>query len=98
MAKTFLSEDQASQYLKGRGLKVAPTTLRKKRCTGGGPEFQHFGPMPVYTPEGLDRWVDEKLTPPKRSSSDHGGIPGRRRGRPLGKKNAAKGEVAPAAE
>jgi hypothetical protein len=68
----FLSEPQAAAFLAELGLTVAPKTLRKLRCVGGGPSFVKFGRAPLYQPEALDRWVEEKLTPPKRSTSDNG--------------------------
>jgi len=82
MTSKFLNEQQASDYIgQMHGLKVAPRTLRKQRSTGGGPKFRHFGRWPVYTTEDLDDYVMAKLSEPKRSTSDAGGIPGRRRGR-----------------
>jgi hypothetical protein len=67
VSRTFLTEDKAEAYLAALGLTVAAKTLRKYRCIGGGPEFRRFGRTPVYEPEALDRWVEEKLTPPRRS-------------------------------
>ncbi|WP_245451768.1 hypothetical protein [Mesorhizobium waimense] len=48
----------------------APVTLRNLRLKGGGPEFHKFGGEVFYTPEGLDRWVEQKLSRPLRSTSE----------------------------
>ena len=69
MPLQFLGEEAASEYLKDRGIEVAPGTLAKYRCVGGGPAFREFGRKPLYEPPALDDWVDKRLSEPKRSSS-----------------------------
>src|SRR5262245_11901007 len=55
---------EASEYLlEVHGLKYAPSTLAKYACAGIGPLFQYFnGWIPIYTPAGLDRWVESYLS------------------------------------
>jgi hypothetical protein len=38
--------------------------------TGGGPPYQRFGNKAVYTQSNLDNWAEQKLTAPKRSTSE----------------------------
>ena len=70
MQQPFRTAKEASAYLAEKGLKVAPNTLGKYRVIGGGPKFRKFGRVPVYAQEDLDRWIDEKLTAPQRSTSE----------------------------
>src|SRR5262245_9474830 len=60
----------ASAFLAERGYKIAPATLNKMRCVGGGPEFELFGRRPLYTEKSLLEWVQARTTPPLRSTSD----------------------------
>jgi len=53
------------------GLKVAPKSLQKARCIGGGPEFIRFGTRVYYTPDALLAWANARLTAPMRSTSDN---------------------------
>lgn len=72
----YLSPREASDYLKGQGLFVAPRTLNKYRCVGGGPEFVKFGRAVRYSREALDAWRDAKLSPPRRNTSETAGARG----------------------
>jgi hypothetical protein len=59
-----LRRKDAAEYLELRwGIKIAPSTLAKWACTGGGPAFQHMNRTPLYSPVGLDAWALEKLGP-----------------------------------
>src|SRR5262249_12737301 len=60
---TRLDTRQASAFLAERGYKTAPATLNKKRCVGGGPEFELFGRRPLYTEKALLEWVQARTTP-----------------------------------
>jgi hypothetical protein len=63
----------ASQYLlETYGVKETAGTLNRKRCTGGGPEFEKYGRHALYTPPSLDQYVRGRLSGPKRSTSDPG--------------------------
>src|SRR5215475_3466101 len=68
-----LDTRQASDFLTERGYKTAPATLNKKRCVGGGPEFELFGRRPLYTETALLEWVQARTPPPLRSTSDPAG-------------------------
>ena len=59
--ETRLDTRQASDFLTERGYKTAPATLNKKRCVGGGPEFELFGRRPLYKEAALLEW--RKLAP-----------------------------------
>jgi hypothetical protein len=66
-----LRRREASEYLKEvHGLLEAPSTLAKKACLGGGPIFESFGRVPYYKPEALDRYAADRLSKPRRSTSD----------------------------
>jgi len=66
----FLDRKAAAQYLSERGLKIAPSTLAKLFCIGGGPPVRHFGRKPLYEPEALNAWAAARLSAPRRSSSE----------------------------
>jgi hypothetical protein len=60
----------AAEYLDLRwGITVAPQTLAKWACTGGGPEFQRLNRTPLYSPAALDAWAIKKLGKPVTSTS-----------------------------
>lgn len=70
LRKPRLRRKEASEYLKLKhGLTVAASTLAKFAVTGGGPAFQKFGRLPLYRPQDLDRWVNERLGEPVTSTS-----------------------------
>jgi hypothetical protein len=54
----------ASEYLELRwGITIAPSTLAKWACVGGGPDFQRMNRTPLYSLVGLDAWARQKLGP-----------------------------------
>ena len=54
----------ASEYLElVFGITVAPSTLAKYACVGGGPDFQRVNRTPLYPRESLDAWALSKLGP-----------------------------------
>jgi hypothetical protein len=54
----------AAEYLELRwGITVAPSTLAKWACIGGGPVFQRMNRTPLYSVVGLDAWARQKLGP-----------------------------------
>ena len=66
-----LTTRQASDYLLARhGVTVAPATLTKRRCVGGGPAFVRMLRAVYYAPAELDKWVDTQITASLRSTSD----------------------------
>ncbi len=41
-------------------LGLAPATLTKLRCIGGGPAYTKLGRAVVYSRDDLERWVAER--------------------------------------
>ena len=66
----YLTRREAAEYLTEGGFKISPNTLQKMATVGGGPTYQIFGIRSLYTPENLDAWVQEKLSAPRRSTSE----------------------------
>jgi hypothetical protein len=60
----------AAQWLTAHGVRRSPLTLRKRRCLGGGPRYRILNSKPFYTKDDLAAWVEERLSPPRHSSSD----------------------------
>jgi hypothetical protein len=72
--KPRLRRSEASTYLEHKhGLAVAPATLAKLACIGGGPAFHKAGRTPLYPREELDRWAVERLGRLLRNTSEVGG-------------------------
>lgn len=65
----YLTRAEAAGYLNERGLPITKNTLQKMATTGGGPVYRLFGTRTVYTASDLDAWVEQKLEPPRRSTS-----------------------------
>ena len=64
-------EIRASSYLQELGAPIAPATLRKKRCVGGGPEFfKSFGGRVFYRRHALNEWAESQRSAALRSTSD----------------------------
>lgn len=55
--------------LEKHGIPIALATLNKMATTGGGPAMRYAGRIPLYDIEDLDRWVQERLSQPVRSTS-----------------------------
>jgi hypothetical protein len=51
------------------GITVAPSTLAKYACVGGGPDFQRINRTPLYPRQALDAWALEKLGPVVKTTS-----------------------------
>lgn len=52
-SKRLLRTEQAAKYLK-----LSPSTLEKRRVTGGGPSYSVLGRVVVYDVEDLDAYVE----------------------------------------
>ena len=76
--RKFLRRKAAAAYLKENYGFGATATLAKLASVGGGPEMTYAGPIPLYTPNGLDTWAESRLSAPVRSTSE------RRRPAPAG--------------
>jgi hypothetical protein len=66
-----LRRREAAEYLAMRhGFGIAAATLAKLASVGGGPAFNRIGRTPFYPIDELDRWVEERIGPLVRSTSD----------------------------
>lgn len=52
------------------GIPVALRTLNKLASIGGGPVMQYSGRIPLYRPEDLDAWAEQRLSKPVRSTAE----------------------------
>jgi hypothetical protein len=66
----YLNRSEAATYCRERGLPVAPTTLAKLACIGGGPRFFRFGGRRVlYRVADLSEWILTRSAPLTRSTT-----------------------------
>ena len=73
--KPRLRRWEASEHLLTQhGIALAPATLAKLACLGGGPPFQKAGRVPLYPVNLLDEWANARLGAVVRSTAegDHG--------------------------
>lgn len=68
--KTFLNGREVAKLALQRGLRISHRTLAKYRTVGGGPDAHKFGRYVVYDIDVFDAWIDARLSPAQRSSSD----------------------------
>ena len=69
LRKPRLRRCEASKSLELRhGVILAPATLAKMACGGGGPAFQKMNRSPLYSTDELDRWVTARLSAPTRNT------------------------------
>lgn len=73
MEREFLRTPEAAEYLRTRYGIGNAKTLAKDRVRGGGPEFRKCGRAVVYPRASLDAWALNKMSAPKRSTSDSKG-------------------------
>lgn len=68
----FLDEKRAAAVLWDLcGVKIAPGTLKKLRCVGGGPQFfKGFGGRVFYEAGPLQTWGDAQRSPLVSSTSE----------------------------
>ena len=64
------TSDAVTYLLEQHGIRVAESTMKAWAWRGGGPEFQKSGPHRLYTPERLDVWAEQRLTPVVASTSE----------------------------
>lgn len=62
--------DVPAYLLEQHGIELAYSTLEKMATNGGGPPMQYHGRIPLYPVDGLDAWVEERLSRPVRSTSE----------------------------
>lgn len=66
----YLNRGEAAMFCRERGLPVAPTTLAKLACIGGGPAFFRFGGRRVlYRAADLSAWIRTRSAPLTRSTT-----------------------------
>jgi len=70
MQAEYLDRKEAAEYLTGRGLRTSWRTLQKMATVGGGPMYRIFGARAVYLAADLDNWAAERLSAPRRSTSE----------------------------
>lgn len=71
LRKPRLRRTEASEYLRlMHGIEIAPSTLAKLACIGGGPRFQIAARKPLYPPVELDAWANARLGPLRSSSAE----------------------------
>ena len=61
----------AASFLTDHGYQIAPATLDKLACIGGGPEYETWGRFRLYSPPKLLAWAHARSRV-KRSTSDPG--------------------------
>ena len=67
----YLDRREQSDYLRHEhNLKYSPKTLCKLATTGGGPQYVLFAGRALSTPPWLDQWVLERMSAPRRSTSE----------------------------
>lgn len=71
MRKARLTTPELSEYFElVHGITLAPATLEKRRCVGGGPPFQRLGRAVFYPRAAADDWAAEQLGQPLNSTSE----------------------------
>ncbi|MHC2277538.1 hypothetical protein ACVME8_004149 [Bradyrhizobium diazoefficiens] len=68
----LLRRREAAQYItQNYGIPCSPKTLAKIACVSSdGPPFRLAGRFPLYPVSGLDAWVQMKMGPLVRSTSE----------------------------
>ena len=65
-----LRRSEVPAYLMEKhGIPIAVATLNKLASIGGGPAMQYAGRIPLYRPEDLDAWAEQRLTAPVASTA-----------------------------
>jgi hypothetical protein len=83
----YLRRKAAAEYLRSRYGVGSVVWLAIGATNGSGPLFRKFGNCVFYDTAELDRWIQEKFSAPRRSTSEDPSGHARSPGRP--KKNAA---------
>ena len=68
--KARLRRREAAEALTEAGFTTAPATLATMASRGGGPPFELWGRIPLYTWGPTLRWAEGRLSPPRRSTSE----------------------------
>jgi hypothetical protein len=70
--ESLLDTAAAARWLTDHGIRRSPLTLRKVRCLGGGTTYRLLNGKPYYTESDLVAWIVERLSAPRRNSSEPG--------------------------
>jgi hypothetical protein len=70
-ADTKLARRQAAKALTCCGIPLSEKTLSTKASRGGGPPYQLFGKIALYTWGTLVAWTLDEMGKPARSASEH---------------------------
>ena len=70
----LLDTGAAAGWLTARGVRRAPSTLRKLRCIGSGPRYRVLNGKPYYIEPDLIAWIEERLSAPLRNSSERAAV------------------------
>lgn len=66
----YLTRAEAAMYVSDRGIPLTKGTLSVMATRGGGPVYRVFGRHSLYAPIDLDVWISEKMSAPRRSTSE----------------------------
>jgi hypothetical protein len=69
-ADSLLRRKQTAAALTEAGFPITEATLATKAARGGGPPFRSFGRIPLYRWGDTLAWAYDRLSPPRRSSSE----------------------------
>jgi hypothetical protein len=70
-ADARLTRRQAAKALTDCGIPLSEKTLSTKASRGGGPPYQLFGKIAIYTWGTLVAWALAEMGEPARSASEH---------------------------
>lgn len=61
----------AAEFLTDSGYPIRPNHLAKLASIGGGPKFRKFGNRPIYDPDDLLAWAEERAGEKVSSTSEY---------------------------
>lgn len=70
VSSKYLTRSEAVRYIADHGLIVTKGTMAKFATCGGGARYQVFCGRAYYLPKDLDEWISDKLSAPRRSTSE----------------------------
>jgi len=68
--EALLRRRDTAAALTASGFPMAEATLATRATRGGGPPYRVFGKVPLYRWGDALEWADNRLSPPRRSSSE----------------------------
>jgi hypothetical protein len=67
---TLLRRKAVAAALTEAGYPIAESTLATRATRGGGPPYQSFGRIPLYRWGTSLEWAENRLSPPRSSTSE----------------------------